>query len=324
MRIAIVRLSALGDIVQTMIVVQFIKNKFPDSQIDWFVDEKFKDILKNTEGLSNIFGLDINKIKRDKSLRSLLNLFFFIRNKGNYDIALDFQGLIKSALITRFIKSKKRCGFDKNSLRERLASYFYNYKVNISYSENVIFRYVELVNKSLNLKITKSKIDNKKAFYKYKKTKRTIKKVILVIGASFDSKIYPIGNYKEIFENLDAEFIVIWKTKKEKEMAVMLARENKKISISSQLSLVDLVDLIAKSDLVIGGDTGPTHLAWALNIPSIILFGPTSANRNTFQTDINIALSSSSHVNPYKINKKDYSIGAINPKKIIKAAKKIL
>ena len=77
-------------------------------------------------------------------------------------------------------------------------------------------------------------------------------------------------------------------------------------------------------DLVIGGDTGPTHVAWALNIPSITLFGSTPGYRNTYATNINHILESESKVDPYKIDKNDFSIKTIKVSDIVTRAKELL
>ena len=76
--------------------------------------------------------------------------------------------------------------------------------------------------------------------------------------------------------------------------------------------------------MVIGGDTGPTHIAWALNIPSLTLFGPTPGYRNTYITKINKIIESNSKVDPYKINKDDYSIRDIDVQEILNNARKLL
>ena len=75
---------------------------------------------------------------------------------------------------------------------------------------------------------------------------------------------------------------------------------------------------------MVGSDTGPTHMAWALNIPSITLFGPTPGYRNTCTTNINKIIESKSKVNPSKINKNDYSINNINVGDIVQLAQKLL
>ena len=82
--------------------------------------------------------------------------------------------------------------------------------------------------------------------------------------------------------------------------------------------------MISKIDLVIGPDTGPTHMAWALDRPSITLFGSTPGYRNAYVTKINRIIESKSQVNPYKIDKNDYSIQDIDPNKILQVAKDLL
>ena len=78
-----------------------------------------------------------------------------------------------------------------------------------------------------------------------------------------------------------------------------------------------MILFISKVDLVIGPDTGPTHISWALNVPSITLFGPTPSWRNSFETKKNRSIASGSIVNAFKINKRDYSIRNININKVI-------
>ena len=82
--------------------------------------------------------------------------------------------------------------------------------------------------------------------------------------------------------------------------------------------------MISKIDLVIGSDTGPTHMAWALERPSITLFGSTPGYRNAYVTKINRIIESKSEVNPYKIDKNDYSIRDIDFKDILQVAKVLL
>lgn len=95
------------------------------------------------------------------------------------------------------------------------------------------------------------------------------------------------------------------------------------IKVMPKLDLNDLKAVIARTDLVIGNDTGPTHMAWALNKPSITVFGPTPISR-VYQTDINKVIKSHSTVNPYKLNKEDYSIRDIDEREIIELAKHLL
>jgi len=138
MRIAIVRLSALGDIIQSMIVLQFIKKRFPDSSIDWFVDSQFANLLDGCPDIDNIISLNIKEIKKKKSISQLFKTLRKLRRIKKYDQVFDLQGLIKSAIITRFIPAEERIGFDRKSVREKLATYFYSKKYYFPYHQNVI------------------------------------------------------------------------------------------------------------------------------------------------------------------------------------------
>jgi heptosyltransferase-1 len=102
-----------------------------------------------------------------------------------------------------------------------------------------------------------------------------------------------------------------------------MAMQSDTIKVMPRLDLNNLKALIARADLLIGNDTGPTHMAWALNKPSITIFGPTPVSR-VYQTDINKVVKSASIVNPYKLNRLDYSIKDIDENEIIELAKTLL
>jgi len=326
MKIAIVRLSAIGDIVQSMIVLQFIKKKFPDTSIDWFVDNQFAALLDDCIEIDNVIKLDIKKIKQNKSLILLFKTLRKLQTLEKYDCVFDLQGLIKSAVITRFIPARDRIGFDKNSTRERFASYFYSKKYQFPYHENVVMRYVNIVASALDIPVTEREIKYKKPFFNLllNKTKKDKPSILIVLGASFDSKIYPVDKYAQIINALQANFVALWHSKKEFEMAERLQFLSGSLSITKCKNFSELKQLVINSDLVIGGDTGPTHIAWALNIPSITIFGSTPLERNCFITDKNLAINSGNEVNAYKINKQDFSINQIMPKDIVQLIRKIL
>jgi lipopolysaccharide heptosyltransferase I len=102
-----------------------------------------------------------------------------------------------------------------------------------------------------------------------------------------------------------------------------MSTQSEHIQVMPKMDLNSLKALIAHADLLIGNDTGPTHMAWALNRPSITIFGPTPVSR-VYQTNINKAVKSASIVNPFKLNKQDYSIKEIDENEIIKLAMALL
>jgi len=325
MKIAIVKLSSLGDIVHSMIILQFIKKYYPDSVIDWIVEKKFKGILENNPHINQIHIVNLEMIKRNRSLKLLFTEISKVCKFGNYDVVVDLQGLIKSAIITMFINSRNKVGFDKNSIRERLASFIYHQKVAIGYDQNTIERYVKLISKALKINITKDDITNKQLCL-FSKSKFLIPQtpyIVLVIGSTWPSRNYPKEKFTQVAQAIKKSCIVIWGNEKEKENAEWMSSESNYIQVMPKLSLDDLKRVIGHASLLIGNDTGPSHMAWALNIPSIVLFGPTPIERS-FQTPINTVLSSNSKINHYKLDKNDFSIKEIKVSDIVKIAKELL
>ncbi len=330
MKIAIVKLSAMGDIIHAMIALQYIKKHNKNMQIDWFVEEAFCEVLRNNKDIDNIFVINLKEIKQNK--KKIFKQIKLIKEyaKNSYDLVIDAQGLIKSALVARLL-GKNIAGFDKNSIRESFASFFYKNKINIVYDANAIERNAKVLSNALHFNISKEDILNKEAFLFYKNEDRIIydylkkdkKNILLVIGASWKSKMYSKEKFVKIANDLEENLLILWNSDVEKEIAEFIAL-NSKAKMLPALNLNSLKALISKVDLLIGNDTGPSHMAWALNTPSITLFGNTPGYRNTYITNKNKILESNSLVNALKLDKNDFSIQNIDEKKIITLAKELL
>jgi heptosyltransferase-1 len=329
MRIAIVKLSAMGDIIHAMVALQYIKKKYPDIIIDWFVESVFASVLANNPHINHIYPLNLKAIKKNKTAIFEQIKFLKTHSKNQYDLVIDAQGLIKSALVTKLL-GKQRVGFDKESTREGFASLFYTQKVCVPYDKNAIERNCELLSHALDFSISKEEILNKEPFLFYEEStsfnshlSKSKKNIVFIIGASWPSKMYDKNKFIQIINALDENALVVWGNKKEKSIATHICAHSC-AKMMPKLSLNDLKTLISKADLIIGNDTGPTHMAWALNIPSITLFGNTPGYRNTYITKINKIIESSSSVNPFKLNREDFSIHEIAEQRIIEMAKQLL
>ena len=330
MKIAIVKLSALGDVIHAMIVLQFIKKHFEKIEIDWIVEESYKELLQFNPDINKIHVVNIKKARKKKSFYSLFKELRKVRHFGSYDIVIDMQGLIKSAIISRLISSKSTLGFDKSSAREGFSSIFYSQTFNIGYDENVIERNFSLIKFALDLPFNMKEIQNKLPFV-FPSQKHLIpslsnikKNILLIPGASHSSKRYPVEKFSELTNLLDAHYLIIWGNEEEKIIAKKIKDLSPKVSLCERLSLDSLISLVSMVDLVIGSDTGPTHLAWAQNIPSITLFGQTPGYRNTYITEHNQIIESNSEVNPYKINKQDNSIKDIEVEEVFRMSQRLL
>ena len=330
MKIAIVKLSALGDIVHAMIVLQFIKQVMPNSEIDWIVEEGFASVLEHNPHINEILCVNLKVLKTDK-----LQLFSELKKlkkyaKNSYDIVIDMQGLIKSSIASKILGSN--VGFDKNSIRETIASILYKKSFFVAYDENVIYRNLKLVSLALNKPFEENFLKNKDSFLFFlKKDKEKIdpylkkeqKTIIHILGSSWESKIYPKEKFVEIIDALDGNHLLVWGSDNEHNFAKYIAK-NSNASIVPRLTLNELKALISFADLVIGADSGPTHFAWAMNRPSITIFGPTPSERNTLAGEINKVIDCGKVIDPLNLNKKDFCIQEIEAKKIITLAKELL
>ena len=330
MKIAIVKLSALGDIVHAMVILQFIKNHYPKIEIDWVVEKDFKELLESHPDINKVHVVNIKNAKKKKSIYLLLNELRRVRKFGPYDLVIDLQGLIKSALITRMISADKTFGFDKYSAREGLAANFYKQTFNFDYDKNIVERNIALISFALKIPIIEENIQKKIPFlfsnrtYFFKTLSSFKKNILLIPGASFKSKCYPVEKFAEVATEIDANFLIIWGNQKEKIMAEKIKALSPKVIICEKLSLDALISLIAQVDLVLGPDTGPTHMAWALNKSSITLFGSTPGHRNSYVTKVNQMIESNSKVNPFKIDKNDNSINDIDAQEIFQVSQELL
>jgi heptosyltransferase I len=329
MKIAIVKLSALGDIVHAMVALQFIKAAVPDVQIDWIVEERFAGVLFDNPHIHQVLTVNLKALKSDRSL--IFQEIGKVRRyaEQHYDLVIDAQGLIKSALVARLLSS--RCvGFDRDSIREKWAAWFYQQTVACAYDANTIDRNVTVLTRPLGFNVSRQQILDKQPFLFFKQSDSALDdyfqvgqpNILLVIGSTWASRNYPLEKFLKIIFALEANFLICWGNEREHWMAQWLA-ERCLARILPRLNLNDLKAVIARVDLVIGNDTGPTHMAWGLNRPSITLFGPTPVSR-VYQTDINKVLKSPSKVDPLKLNKNDFSIAEIKENQIIELAKSLL
>ena len=330
MKIAIVKLSALGDIVHAMAALQFIKQVFPKSRIDWIVEEGFLGVLENNPDINAILCVNLKALKTDKLkfFSELKRLRKYAQN--NYDIVIDIQGLLKSAIVSKVLGSN--VGFDRHSIREKVASFLYKKSFFIPYEENVIVRNLDLIASALNTNFEKNLLDKKDPFlfFSDKDKEKTAsflvdeqKTIVYVLGSSWESKIYPKERFIEIIDALEGNHLLVWGNDTEYAYAQYVS-ENSNARILPHLNLNELKALISKADLVIGGDSGPTHFAWAMNRPSITIFGPTPSKRNVLETKINKVIDCGIEIDPLNLNKKDFCIQNIDPEKIVKLAKELL
>ncbi|GAA9600490.1 lipopolysaccharide heptosyltransferase I [Helicobacter pylori] len=332
MKIAIVRLSALGDIIVSAVFLAAIKERFTNAQIEWFVDERFGAILEHSPYIDKLHPIALKNTLTTFNPLKIFKLFKSLR-AYEYDIVIDMQGLIKSALITQMLKAPKKVGFDYASAREGLSAFFYSQKVSIAYDEPILKRNFTLLFHALNLpkKEISEGLSSRAKVFSYQDSlkidalnlNKNKPKILFVLETSKINKTYPIERFKELALALENfQICLLWHANEYKANALYGALKNQRdVLLLPKLTLNEVKALLFKMDLIIGGDTGITHLAWALQKPSITLYGNTPMERFKLESPINVSLTGNSNANYHK---KDFSIQNIEPKKIKECVLNIL
>ncbi len=289
MRILLVKLSALGDVIQTLPALALLKRELPFAEMDWVVEERNAQLLLHHPYINQLL------IFKKSYFTAPEKLFKFIQNlrSKKYTAVIDFQGLLKSALITFFARSKYKIGFSNH--REG-SPFFYNIKFSPYPPDlHAVKRYLLLAKKSLLFLNTGKEIEPEEETIprniplpesapKFFESKKPF--LILIPSARWKSKLWPFEYWEKFLvlsedlrEVLDFYFV----GGKEEELKSFTEEMSRKykgvISWVGKTSLTELAYLMKRCKAVISVDTGTMHLASLLNKPIIALFGPTSEQR---------------------------------------------
>jgi heptosyltransferase-1 len=287
-KILIVKLSALGDVVQTLPSLTLLKKSFPDSQIDWVVDKRNAEILEGHPYINKLLIFYKNDLFSFKNLKNFLKEL----REDEYDAVIDYQGLFKSGIITGFAKAKYKIGFSNH--REG-SPFFYNVKLP-PYDKNLhaVKRYIFLTKKTiekLGAQVFNNEDIPKPIFSQeiYNGELNFIKKPYLVFipSARWETKWWLYSHWERLIElckELVKDFdIFITGSPSELKLKSWAEEMEKKFSyvysLVGKLSLKELAILIRRSKAVVSVDTGPMHIASAFEKPTVALFGPTSEKR---------------------------------------------
>ena len=255
------------------------------------------------------------------------------QKQGQFDIIIDLQGLLKSALVSRSL-GKNIFGFDRFSTKEGLASIFYTHKYSCNYDKNIILRNLELCSFALNFSFDEKEILAKEpCFLKNsrilsdesripnKNSRIPNRKILIAPFASESSKCY--AHFASVIKGAKefAQCFLVAGSEPEREKATKLASSG--ATLLAPLDLAQILEFMDTCDLIIGNDSGITHLAWAQNYATITLFGNRSGARNAFATPKNLIIQATPkhEIDAFHIDKSDFCINDIDPAQIIAKAK---
>lgn len=275
-KILIVRLSAMGDIVHVLPSISDIHRRWPNAQIDLAVDARFADIVAAHHHVTRVIALPL---KRWKSARPSLALFAEIAaclrelRQEHYDVVLDLHGLIKSALVTRLARAAQHCGPAWTLCAEKLAWLAYGRHCTGDWGNSPVRRM-----RNMTAQLLDTDTGTPPDFGLASAEPIRGLHVVLVHASSRDDKLWPESNWIALGRALRAqnlEIILPWGSPAEEVRALRLVAAIGGGEIPEQATLADWIDTFSRAALVVGVDTGLTHLAAACSTPCLALFSAT-------------------------------------------------
>jgi heptosyltransferase-1 len=282
-RILIVRLGALGDIVHAIPVAAALRHAFPDARIDWLVSAKHREILDLVPVIDR--RLAINDRGGAGAGTPMLAAIAELR-RTHYDVALDLQGLLKSAVLARMSGATRVIGFSTSHLREPLARAFYTDVHEPAGVPHVVFQNLSLLEVlGLTVVTPEFPIERTESAVANAMRERTSRRYALINpGAAWPNKRWPPSRFGAVAAALRERHglmsVVPWGPGEEGIAGEVVASSGGAAVLSPPTSIADLAALARGAALMISGDTGPTHIAAAVGTPIVGLFGPTRPARN--------------------------------------------
>jgi len=282
-RLLILKPSALGDIVHTLPLLVSLRRSFPQGYIAWAVKAKFAPLLEDNPLLDEII------LWQEGHLWQFLRQ---IRSK-RFRLVLDLQGLFRSGLIAWASGASQRWGFSRKETREG-NFLFLNRKI-VTRRSHVLEKNLEIAEKLGAKKSLEFPIFEKaeakqyiEAFFKEQKITPSQKLIALNPGGGWTNKRWGEDKFAHLGKQLldkGYKVIILWGPGEENMARDINQLAGGNLLISPPTSIPQLISLLKKSSLVIGGDTGPVHLAAALDVPVVALYGATPPSRNAPFTD---------------------------------------
>jgi lipopolysaccharide heptosyltransferase I len=296
MRILIVKLGSIGDIVHTLPALASIRRGLPKAEISWAVERGSSEILRDNPFLDRLIEIDTKALRRGlmsgETLRAPRQQLRLLRASA-FDLALDFQGLLKSAMVARLSGARRVHGFARDSLREPASRVLLHQKVQIPDGLHVIRKNLALVKSALDIPIPEDENDFEFPITLNSTHEREAEEAIrdtegryaiLNPGGGWPTKLWSAEKFGALADELWNHFglySLVTHGPGEDALAgrvLSASRSGKARAVS--LSLKGFYALTKPAVVYVGGDTGPTHLAIAARTPVIGLFGPTEWWRN--------------------------------------------
>lgn len=293
--ICILRLSSIGDIIHTLPVAHLLKERFPAARLTWVAEKGMSALLNHHPAVDQLLLVDTKKWRKrifsPVVWRELFSFFRYVRMQG-FDLALDFQGAFKSAILARFSGAARRIGMARSDRKERWSSIFLNEfsratteKKHIIEKNLALLESVGIQSDSLPLQFHIHPEEEAVEYVEQELRKLEVENFVLINpGGGWITKLWDEDKFAQlidlIYNDLHIPSLILWGPG-ERHLADKIMRKcitPAMVSFSTNLS--ELIALVSKSRLMVSGDSGPLHVASALGIPVVGLYGPTDPVRN--------------------------------------------
>ncbi len=276
MRVLIVKTSSLGDLIHTFPALGDAARAVPEIEFHWLVEEAFAQVPGWHPAVSRTIPIALRRWRcnwRDAWKKGQLKRFRSALQQEAYDLVIDAQGLVKSALPARMAKGPI-AGYDRHSLREPLASFFYQRCYPVSRGLHAIERIRQLFAMALEYPLPDGPPDSGLPEYQGEREKS----LIFLHGTTWPSKHWPLEYWAALTvmaEEAGYRVRLPWHAPEERLRAETIIRHAGCGELMPHLDLNGLKNALSPAGGVVGVDTGLAHLAAALNTPAVTLYGPT-------------------------------------------------
>ena len=296
MNILIVKLSAIGDVIHTLPVLNALRKYYPDANITWLVEESAADLVIGHEALDRVMVSKrkqwIKQLKTPLWKTAVSEIFRFIRDLRDtrYDLILDLQSLLKSGVMVALAKGGRKVGFGPGMEHQEYSYCFLNKRVPaVSMEIHALERGLMLLEKigishgPAEYKIPVTIEDRRRAHVLLDKHKTQGKGPLIAINpvAKWETKLWDAGRFSRLADRLVASYdadIVFTGGPADVDLinTIVSDMEFPASNLAGKTTLKSLAAVYEKAALLISTDTGPMHLGAAVGIPVVALFGPTA------------------------------------------------